>query len=99
MMDGEEVEEGAQPCWLCKRVLGEQIEWHHPVPKSRGGRIKVAVHPICHRTLHANFGNGDLARVGDNVSLLRENAEIAKFLSWIAGKPPDFHAATAKRRR
>ena len=49
-------------CWLCTRPLGERVEWHHPIPKSRGGREKVAIHPICHRTLHARFSNGELQR-------------------------------------
>ena len=42
-------------CWLCSRPMGEVTEWHHPVPKARGGRERQAVHPICHRTIHANF--------------------------------------------
>ena len=50
------------PCWLCGRPLGARIEWHHPVPKSRGGRETVAVHPLCHRTIHATFTNAQLAR-------------------------------------
>jgi len=25
-------------CWLRGRPTGETIAWHHPVPKSRGGR-------------------------------------------------------------
>ena len=49
-------------CWLCERPLGERVEWHHPVPKSRGGRMTVAVHPICHRTIHATLSNAQLAR-------------------------------------
>lgn len=99
---------GARPdserdCWLCARPLGEVIEWHHPVPKSRGGRLKVALHPICHGTLHANFGNTDLARIGDDAERLRAHPALERFLGWIAGKPADFHAPTlggsGKKRR
>ncbi len=85
-------------CWLCVRPLGRKVEWHHPVPKSRGGRETQAVHPICHCTLHATFSNVELARLGADVEGLRARAELAAFLRWIAGKPPDFHAPTAKRR-
>jgi hypothetical protein len=28
-------------CWLCARPTGKTIVWHHPVPKSRGGRDVV----------------------------------------------------------
>jgi len=47
-------------CWLCGRLLGRKIEWHHPTPKSRGGRITVPAHPICHRAIHASFSNTEL---------------------------------------
>ncbi|MET1756740.1 HNH endonuclease [Novosphingobium sp. RD2P27] len=87
-----------QVCWLCERPLGRPVEWHHPIPKSRGGRHRVAVHPICHRTLHANFANAELARRGSDVASLRRDPAIAQFLEWIAGKLPDFHAPTAKRK-
>lgn len=84
-------------CWLCGRPLGPRVEWHHPVPKSRGGRETVALHPICHRTLHARFTNGELARIGPDPAVLRENAEIAKFVEWLANKPSDFHAPTKRK--
>ena len=83
-------------CWLFTRPLGRRIEWHHPIPKSKKGRSTVPVHPICHRTIHANFTNAELARVGDAPQALRENAAIAKFVRWIADKPPDFHAPTRR---
>lgn len=90
--------EAPNECWLCGRELGRKLEWHHPVPKSRGGRDTVALHPICHRTLHATFTNAELARIGDDREALAAKPEIARFLKWIAGKPADFHAPTARRR-
>jgi len=86
-------------CWLCARPVGARIEWHHPVPKSRGGRGTVALHPICHRAIHANFTNAELARLGHDIAALRAHPALARFLAWIAGKPPDFHARTNGRRR
>lgn len=74
------------------------MEWHHPIPKSRGGRSVVPLHPICHRAIHANFSNAELARAGD-AETLRKNAAVARFLKWMEGKPADFHARTAARRR
>ena len=89
---------GNVQCWLCWRPLGERVEWHHPVPKSRGGKAKVAIHPICHRTLHARFSNSELQILGDDLPTLRNDAEIARFLAWIEGKEPDFHAPTNRRK-
>ena len=90
--------DGGRCCWLCRRPLGHRVEWHHPVPKSRGGRETVPLHPICHRTIHATFDNAALARLGAMPDPLREVPEIVRFLRWIAGKPADFHARTAPRR-
>ena len=75
--------EGVRPsCWLCERPLGRRVQQHHPVPKAKKGRETVPVHPICHRAIHANF----------------TNAQLARFVEWVADKPPDFHAPTRKPR-
>ncbi|MGD9664672.1 MAG: HNH endonuclease [Novosphingobium sp.] len=85
-------------CWLCDRELGARVEWHHPVPKQKGGHGTVPLHPICHRTIHANFSNTQLARIGDDRDALAASPAVATFLRWVKGKPPDFHAPTRKRR-
>lgn len=90
--------EPAPSCWLCARPLGRRVEQHHPVPKSRGGRETRPVHPICHRALHATFTNKELEKAGDNPAALAANPQLARFLAWIAARPPDFHAPTRRRR-
>jgi len=97
--EAREAEEAApaEPCWLCTRPLGSEVVAHHPVPKSRGGRGTVNLHPICHHTLHASFTNAELARIGEAVETLRTSSALAQFLEWIAGKDPDFHVPTTKR--
>lgn len=87
------------PCWLCGRDLGEVVEYHHPVPKAKGGKAREPVHPICHRTIHAHFTNSELGRIGENVEALRCHPEIAKFLAWVTGKPADFNAPTKTKER
>jgi hypothetical protein len=89
---------GEDGCFLCGRPLGGKVEWHHPVPKSRGGRETVAVHPICHRTIHALLTNKELERGYATAEALRGHPEIAKFLHWVGGKDPDFHAPTRRKR-
>ena len=56
------------------------------------------MHPICHRALHATFSNKELEKVGDDPPALAAHPELARFLAWVAGKPPDFHAPTRRRR-
>ncbi|WP_416832169.1 MAG: hypothetical protein ACMUJI_04715 [Erythrobacter sp.] len=56
----------------------------------------MPVHPICHRTIHATFTNAQLARIGDDPEVLLQDPAIAKFVEWVASKPPDFHAPTRR---
>ncbi len=58
----------------------------------------MPVHPICHRTIHANFTNAELSRIGNDREALLENPVLANFLRWVADKPPDFHAPTRSAR-
>jgi hypothetical protein len=73
-----EEEEAAPPppCWLCGRPTGKTLIWHHPVPKSRGGRDVVPMHSICQQTLIANFTNSELQRYGTDVEGLLANPAI-----------------------
>ena len=85
-------------CWLCERPFDTLVQWHHPVPKAKKGRETVPVHPICHKAIHANFTNGQLARMGSDLAAIRAQADVAKFVEWVKTKPPDFHAPTRKGR-
>jgi len=62
--------------------------------QGRGGRDTVAIHPICHRTLHKSLTNKALEKIGADVEALRTQPGIVRFLAWIANKDPDFHAPT-----
>lgn len=100
-LNRDEVETPAEPvaCWLCSRPTGKTIIWHHPVPKSRGGRDVVPMHPICQNTLTTNFTNSELERHAMDVDALLANPKVRKFVDWVAKKDPDFTAATAKKQR
>jgi 5-methylcytosine-specific restriction endonuclease McrA len=89
----------SEHCALCARPLGRKVEWHHIVPKSLGGRETVALHPICHRAIHAAVTNKELARTYPTLDALHAHPDVARFLKWIAGKPPDFHAPTRRPAR
>ncbi len=78
--------------------MGARIQWHHAVPKSRGGRETVPVHPICHRTIHATLTNKELERSYATPEALRGHPEIARFIDWVRDKAPDFHAPTRRRK-
>lgn len=84
-------------CALCDREIGKRVEMHHLIPKSQGGRVTIPLHPICHRKIHALFNEKELARDFATIAALRENEDIRRFVSWLRGKPPDFHRRTAPK--
>jgi hypothetical protein len=100
--DWEQDDEAEAPpaliCWLCSRPMGDVTVWHHPVPKSRGGREQQPVHPICNKTIHANFSNSDLEKRYSTAEALLAHEEIARFVAWIANKPRDFDSPVKGRR-
>ncbi len=95
----EEAAAPPPPCWLCSRPTGKTVVWHHPVPKSRGGRDAVPMHAICQNTLITQFTNSELQRAGMDVDALLANPAVRKFVDWVANKDPDFTASVGKKQR
>lgn len=96
--------EDADPvCPLCGRPIPGDVRssLHHLVPKLKGGKNGpvVRLHDICHRKIHATFTEAELARSYASVEALRAHPEIARFVAWVRGRPPGFHARTAGPRR
>lgn len=58
----------------------------------------MPLHPICHRAIHTHLPNAALARMNGARDGLLSDAAIARFVAWVAKKPPDFHAPTRKAR-
>lgn len=88
-----------ETCALCGRPFGDRREKHHLIPRSQGGRVTVELHPICHRKIHATLTERELRDGFDTIPRLRTHPDIARFLAWIAGKPPNFHSRTSTSRR
>jgi hypothetical protein len=57
------------------------------------------MHSICQQTLMASFTNSELQRHGMDVDALLANANVRKFVDWVAKKDPDFTATTARKQR
>ena len=100
--DWQDEEEEAPPvvhCWLCGREMGERDGVAPPHTQKPGREsARVPVHPICHRTIHANFTNSDLGKTLFNrQTRCLAHDEIGRFVAWIANKPPDFNAPTKDR--
>ncbi len=93
-----EMQQDGMACALCHRPMGARVEWHHSVPKSKGGTGTVPLHPICHRAIHAHVSNHELAEEYADLDVLRAREDMQRFLRWIANKPPNFQAPTHRRR-
>lgn len=91
----------ARVCPLCDRPLpdGPTVDLHHPVPRALGGTATVAMHRICHRKLHATYGERELAGFGDDWPRLRAQPEIAVFVRWVARRPAAFFDGSRRMRR
>lgn len=84
------------PCGLCGRpmVAGPSTDAHHLLPRSQGGRETVMLHRICHRKIHAELSEKELARAYTSLEALKAHPAIADFIRWVARKPPEFTALT-----
>ncbi|WP_073199290.1 HNH endonuclease [Roseovarius marisflavi] len=90
-------------CPLCGRGIlpGTRQSLHHLVPKLKGckGGATILLHQICHNEIHATLTEAELARDFSTITALRAHPRLAKFIAWVAKRPPDFHSKTPGRRR
>lgn len=90
-------------CPLCGRPIPSEARQslHHLIPKLKGGKggPVVRLHQICHNEIHATLSEAELARQYHTVEALRAHPRLARFIDWIAVRPPGFHSKTPGRRR
>ena len=90
-------------CPLCDRPIPPEARQslHHLVPRLRGGKDgpTVLLHQICHNEIHATLTESELARSHHTIEALRTHPRLAKFIRWIAKRPPTYHSRTPGKRR
>ena len=90
-------------CPLCGRPIPADARQslHHLTPKLKGGKggPVVRLHQICHNEIHAALSEAELARDYNTVAALRAHPRLARFIAWVAKRPPRFHSKTPGRRR
>ena len=90
-------------CPLCQRPIppGVPQSLHHLTPKLKGGKggPTVLLHDICHREIHASLTEAELARDYNTVEALRRHPRLAKFIAWVAKRPPSFRSRVPGKRR
>ncbi len=86
-------------CPLCQRQIPKsQRDLHHWIPKLKGGKLKTALHRICHRQIHAQFSEAVLARELNTPEALLQQESIQVFVEWVRKKPDDFYETTRSSR-
>ena len=79
-------------CPLCGRPIPPgEVDAHHFIPRSQGGKDTRDLHRICHRQVHALFTEVELARHYSTPEALRAHPDMARFLAWVSKRPPEFH--------
>ena len=90
-------------CALCGRPIPPEARQslHDLVPRLRGGKSgpTVLLHQICHNEIHAALTETELARDYPSPEALRSHPRLARFIRWLKGKPPTFHAPSDKKGR
>ncbi|MAZ22174.1 HNH endonuclease [Roseovarius sp.] len=90
-------------CPLCGRPLPGDVaqSLHHLVPRLKGGKggPVVRLHQICHNEIHASLTEAELARDYHTIEALRAHPRLAKFIRWVAKRPPGFRSKTPGRGR
>ncbi|MDJ1015456.1 MAG: HNH endonuclease [Paracoccaceae bacterium] len=94
---------GDPVCPLCGRPIPPNVRQsvHHLVPKLRGGKggETALLHQVCHNEIHATLTETELARSYATIEALKTHPRLAKFISWIAKRPPEFYSKTPGKRR
>lgn len=105
MNQPDEPPDAPPDCPLCGRPIppGAPQSLHHLIPKLRGGKggPVVRLHHICHREIHATLSEAELARDYNTIEALRAHPRLARFIDWVARRPPGFASKVpgARRRR
>ena len=90
-------------CPLCHRPIppAAKQSLHHLIPRLKGGKRgpTVLLHQICHNEIHATLTETELARDFNTAEALRAHPRLAKFIRWVAKRPPGFRSKTPGRRR
>ncbi|MEY3724609.1 MAG: hypothetical protein RLZZ365_544 [Pseudomonadota bacterium] len=87
-------------CPICERQIPPtQMDAHHLVPRSKGGKETQYLHRICHRQIHALFTETELARRFNSADTIRQHPQMQRFIEWIKNKPDGFYERVAKSTR
>ena len=84
-------------CPLCQRPLGDvNIDRHHLVPKTHGGKVMEPIHRMCHRKIHATFTEKELEKRFHTWEALRAEEPMQTYIEWVKHKDPGLYIGSAE---
>ena len=89
-------------CPLCGRPIPAGTgSRHHLTPRLKGGKGggTVLLHHLCHKEIHATLSEAELARRFNTIESLRAHPRLARFIAWVARRPPGFGGKVPGNRR
>ena len=87
-------------CPICEREIpSAQMDAHHLIPRSKGGKETQYLHRICHRQIHALFTETELAKRLNSADAIRQHPQMHRFIEWVKNKPDGFYERVAKSSR
>lgn len=89
-------------CPLCDRPIPKGAgSLHHLIPRLKGGKggPTVLLHKLCHKEIHAALTEAELARAYSDIDALRAHPRLARFIDWVARRPPGFSSRVPGGRR
>ena len=90
-------------CGLCNRPipLDATQSVHHLIPNSKGGKNgpTVTLHHICHKEIHITLSEAELARTYNNIEVLKTHPRLAKLISCVKKRPPEFLSRSRVRKK
>jgi hypothetical protein len=98
-------------CALCQRAA-IPLTRHHLIPRtvhsrprtrrnfSRDQRLTVVLLcRACHKQIHGLFTESELARTYSSIEALAAHPEVARFIEWVARRPPSVDFRVRRRPR
>jgi 5-methylcytosine-specific restriction enzyme A len=89
-------------CPLCERIGDDSMfEWHHfePIASRRKNDEKIKLCHQCADQVHLLFNNTELRVLYGNLSSLKNNEKMQKYIKWVKTKPLESHFTTATKKR
>ncbi len=87
-------------CPICEREIPPaQMDAHHLIPRSKGGKETQYLHRICHRQIHALFTETESAKRLNSADAISQHPQMQRFIEWVKNKPEGFYERVAKSSR